>query len=62
MSRPARRRGGSTRLVVALGGNAMLGPGGHATPQAQQAAVEPAMERLAEAAEGKAGTVVEADR
>src|SRR5919198_4584662 len=36
------------RLVVALGGNAMSGPGGDATAAAQQAAVELAMERVAE--------------
>lgn len=34
------------RVLVALGGNAMTGPAGEATPAAQQAAIELAMERV----------------
>ena len=39
---------GGMRVVVALGGNALTGPDGDASPAAQQAAVELAMERVAE--------------
>ncbi len=35
------------RVLVALGGNAMTGPGGDASPDAQRAAVELAMDRVA---------------
>jgi carbamate kinase len=34
------------RMLVALGGNAMTGPGGEASPAAQRAAIELAMERV----------------
>lgn len=36
------------RMLVALGGNAMTGPGGDASPTAQRAAIELAMERVGE--------------
>lgn len=36
------------RILVALGGNAMAGPGGEAHPSAQRAAVELAMEKVAD--------------
>ena len=36
------------RVLVALGGNAMTGPDGSATPQAQVAAIERAAQPLAD--------------
>jgi carbamate kinase len=39
---------GAERALIALGGNAMTGPDGSATQQAQQAAVELAMHRVAD--------------
>src|SRR6266508_2653285 len=36
------------RVLVALGGNAMTGPDGSATPEAQQAAIGAGMDRVAD--------------
>lgn len=41
-------RVGAVRVLIALGGNAMTGPDGSATPAAQTAAVELAMKRVAD--------------
>jgi carbamate kinase len=48
---PSRDAGRPLRVVVALGGNAMTGPDGSATPQAQQAAIAAAMEPVADLVE-----------
>ncbi len=49
MSGPVPRpRVTAVRVLIALGGNAMIGPDGSATQQAQQAAVELAMKRVAD--------------
>ena len=38
------------RVLVALGGNAMTGPDGEASPAAQRAAIELAMEKISDLA------------
>jgi carbamate kinase len=40
------------RVLVALGGNAMTGPDGEASPAAQRAAIELAMEKISDLAAG----------
>ncbi|MDI2124719.1 carbamate kinase [Yinghuangia seranimata] len=44
---PSARARGTGSILIALGGNAMVGPDGSATPQAQQAAIAVAMESVA---------------
>jgi carbamate kinase len=46
------------RIVIALGGNAMTGPDGGATPEAQRRAVEAAVEPIADLAAGGAQIVL----